>query len=278
MEVAVHQVLQHKDFSTKFKHPLKFDGENYVEVRLGHDEQQIEVTKLAGKSPHVFLERYGDLLSREELVALRAACQQPTPEVQFWLDRLLREPPNEAERAKKARRRRWNWAKLQMAKGDGYFSEEEMKRREPKLFLELVGKHLEPATQLNAPMKGGLSAHLLQQIDREEFEHLINTGPEGRGEDENGCRPSKTRRRNVEDPMGEVNMDEEGDVDMVVSDTEGGSLDIADRRAQFLKAMRNRFVNGHEREFAYGDVDADSDLDDLTELSRDAEERYFDEG
>mmetsp|Transcript_36142 Transcript_36142/g.84694 ORF Transcript_36142/g.84694 Transcript_36142/m.84694 type:complete len:281 (+) Transcript_36142:49-891(+) len=278
IELAVRQVVQHKDFAVKFKHPIRFDGTNYVETRLGVEEQQAEVSKLAGKSPHVFLERYGDLLSQEEMLALKQSFAQTSPEVQYWLDKYLQKPPSEAERSKLARRRRWNWAKLEMAKGEGFFSEQEMKRREPKLFMELVGRHLEPASQMTAPEKGGLSTYLLQQMDREEFERSLEPPGPVRGEDEEGCRPAKTRRRNDEDEIGGVVGNDE-DVDMLLSDTEGdgGQVDIAERRAQFLKAMRNKFIDGRERDFDYNHVDVDSDLDDLAELNRDAEEKYFDD-
>lgn len=53
--------------------------------------------------------------------------------------------------------------------------------------------------------------------------------------------------------------------------------DVAVRRAKFLKTMRDRFVNGAEPGFNYSNLDEDSDLDDVAELGRDAEERYFDD-
>merc|ERR1712107_957094 len=54
--------------------------------------------------------------------------------------------------------------------------------------------------------------------------------------------------------------------------------DSAVQRAKFLKIMRDRFVNGDEPGYDYAKIDADSDLDDVAELGRDAEERYFDDG
>jgi len=57
----------------------------------------------------------------------------------------------------------------------------------------------------------------------------------------------------------------------------GTSDDAAIRRANFVKVMRNRFVNGKDIDFNYALVDDDSELDDVVELGRDAEEKYFDE-
>ena len=50
------------------------------------------------------------------------------------------------------------------------------------------------------------------------------------------------------------------------------------RMAEFARAMKESFVDGRDGDFFdYAEVDGDSDLDDLDEEDRDAEERYFDE-
>ena len=50
------------------------------------------------------------------------------------------------------------------------------------------------------------------------------------------------------------------------------------RMAEFARVMKESFVDGRDGDFFdYAEVDGDSDLDDLDEEDRDAEERYFDE-
>merc|ERR1719277_1539839 len=53
--------------------------------------------------------------------------------------------------------------------------------------------------------------------------------------------------------------------------------DAAVRRARFFKVMRDRFVEGKEAHFDYSALDDDSELDDIVELGRDAEDKYFDD-
>merc|ERR1719487_206762 len=54
-----------------------------------------------------------------------------------------------------------------MVSADGFFSEDAMKKRDSKLFLELVGRHLPPTTRISEPMKGSLSSYLMQRLDQE---------------------------------------------------------------------------------------------------------------
>ena len=47
--------------------------------------------------------------------------------------------------------------------------------------------------------------------------------------------------------------------------------------AEFTRVMKESFVDGRDGDFFdYAEVDGDSDLDDLDEEDRDAEEKYFD--
>merc|ERR1712194_756036 len=85
-----------------------------------------------------------------------------------WLERLLREPLSQKSRHKQCRRRRWAWCRREMANSNGFFSEDEMKRRDPKLFHSLVGRFLDNNVRLSsAPMQGSLSGYLMQQLERE---------------------------------------------------------------------------------------------------------------
>ncbi|OLP81582.1 hypothetical protein AK812_SmicGene37878 [Symbiodinium microadriaticum] len=73
VDVAVKRVMEHADFASKFKHPVKFNGTDFVEERLTAEQQLAEVTRSASQQMHVFLERYGSLLCAEDLRAL-AGC------------------------------------------------------------------------------------------------------------------------------------------------------------------------------------------------------------
>jgi len=248
---AVLHVMGHEDFEGKFKHPLKFNGTDFVQERLSTELQVTELSGQASGKLHVFLERYGAMLPATDLEALSRTPAASTQEAQIWLQRLRAAPPSAAAMQKTARRRRWEWAKREMAKPAGYFDEEEMRGRDPRRWQHLVGRHAGSGSSMLQPMKGGLSAHLLQQLDREVDKEAA----------------ADTKRPRVGEP------DEEDDG----AEAGSGSVDLPAARAEFLRVMRDRFVEGGEPGFDYDAVDCDENLDDLEELGQDAEERYFDD-
>lgn len=275
VNAAVRSVTGHTDFQSKFKHPVKFDGTNFVEQKLSSEEQVAEVSKL---ELHVLLERYGSLLQVEDLHALVNSPAADTAAARFWLEKLLQKPLDATALQKRNRRRRWTWARKEMGQPEGYFCEDEMKRRDPQLFHKVVGQYLDnSALKSSAPMEGSLSAYLMQQLDREAQAEL--------GIDMD-CAAKRRRHRPPDEDSDGLEDDEEledraiADLEQVAGQeteaaTGGAPDDNAVRRAKLLKTMRERFINGAE-EFDYKTLDDDSDLDDVVELGRDAEERYFD--
>jgi hypothetical protein len=282
IDSAVRNAMSHVDFTKKFKHPVKFDGTDFVETRLSEEEQFAQLRRLLNGTLHVFLERYGAMLEVKDLDALSKTSAAETVEAKFWLERLLRKPPSVAQRQKQARRRRWAWAKREMLEPSGFFSEDVMKHRDPKLFHELIGRHLQPTMRMSEPMKGNLSNYLMQRLDQEcnpclskaDSEQEDCEKQEGKEAETADCEASDSRRG---DCAGTRQDDESLSEDQFASDAENeGEIDIAGRRAQFLKSMRDRFVNGKEANFDYDAIDGNSDLEDLIELGQDAEDRYFD--
>lgn len=291
MDATVRRAMGHADFAKKFKHPIKFNGTDFVETKLSEEEQFSQLRRLlSAGSLHIFLERYGAMLEARDLDALAETAAAETAEAKIWLERLRREPPSDTQRQKRARRRRWTWAKRQMVLASGFFSEDVMKYRDPKLFHELVGRHLPPSARISEPMKGSLSSYLMQRLDQEtlnpcqsEADPSCNSGDTAEKSKSDEAPPKRQRvdtDGKDDDKVSKddaVNEEGSGSEDGLGEDAETGEdVDITARRAHFLKSMRDRFVNGRESDFNYGDIDANSDLDDLSELGQDAEDRYFD--
>lgn len=292
VEAAVQRVTTHAEFSKTFKHPLHFDGTNFVERRLSAEEQRKEVAKVASTALHVFLERYGGLLLAEDLRALSSSPAGGTPEVRFWIERFLEAPPSSAFHQKRSRRRRWVWAKGEMARADGFFSEEEMKRRDPELFHRIVGRHLPAGVQLSAPMQGSLSCYLMQQLEKDCQSSSGSHVNAAHGSSDGGCTgqvsigtsqgtvisSDQPRSSCTATQVPSALSESEEDADMSEGEVDCGAPDdVTVKRARFFKTMRDRFVDGQEPGFRYATLDEDSELDDIVELGRDAEERYFDE-
>lgn len=296
-DTAVRHAMAHADFPKKFRHPLKFNGTDFVETKLSEEEQTVQLQKLLSGSLHVFLERYGAMLEASDLDALSSAPAAETAEAKIWLERLRREPPSATQLQKRARRRRWSWAKREMVLASGFFSEDAMKRREPKLFHEIVGRHLEGTTKLSEPMKGSLSSYLMQRLDQEcdaadrsaastskpPVDAAANASNADAGASEVPAKRARIEKEGESNGPAEgtdaadaANDSDNASDDIVGAEVSGDGVDITEQRALFLKHMRNRFVNGAESDFNFADIDADSDLDDLAELGQDAEEKYFD--
>merc|ERR1712032_836095 len=157
-----------------------------------------------------------------------------------------------------------------------------------------VGRHLDSGARLSAPMQGSLSGYLMQRLEKETEEEMngktasikekgdtASAVPAQSSVDANGF--PKTKRHKVdlqgnEGKDGDPDTNEAEDVELEFEELpgKGGTADDTTLRcAQFLKAMRERFVNGLEADFDYSRLDEDSDLDDIVELGRDAEDKYF---
>lgn len=281
---AFRHVVAHSEFSNKFRHPVKFDGNNFVETRLSKEAQCEEVALLAEKSLHIFLERYGALLSHSHLEALKT-MPNSSPETLIYLEKLSREPLGGQRLDKQKRRRRWVWVRREMVRPEGFFAEEEMKCRDPQLFYRLVGRHLDASIRLSDPMQGSLSSYLMTLLEKEREAEMIvdNAGIQSQANSGDGD-PEEGGTFDGEDYIddessGASDEDGGGKRRRLQSDVRPGahSDDVAVRRARFLKAMRDRFIAGREPGFNYTNIDEDSDFDDVVELGRDAEEKYFDD-
>merc|ERR1711871_1295380 len=79
MDAAVRHAMAHTDFMKKFRHPIKFNGTDYVETKLTEEEQFAQLRGLLSSgSLHVFLERYGAMLEASDLDALGSSSAAET--------------------------------------------------------------------------------------------------------------------------------------------------------------------------------------------------------
>ncbi|XP_074990479.1 coiled-coil domain-containing protein 97 isoform X2 [Calonectris borealis] len=152
----------------------------------------------------------------------------------------------------------------QLIQGGEYFSEEEMRAREPLLYQHYIGQY-----RGAEPLPG----------DPPAAPHSLGTppGPQSlaglllRSVEEAAVQQRLRRQRLRDGDSG----DEEGDAspDPWVPD----AAERAMLREEFISRMYQRFLDGEDGDFDYSQVDENPDLDNLDIVSQDAEERYFDE-
>uniref|UniRef100_A0A3B3CRS5 Coiled-coil domain containing 97 n=1 Tax=Oryzias melastigma TaxID=30732 RepID=A0A3B3CRS5_ORYME len=237
-----------------------------AELTLG--ERRQELLQQFRSRPLVFLERYHACLKPEHLPAFSHVSSDPRA-LHYSKVVLTRA----AGSTNRTRVRNHRYAALRaLQKGTGkYFSEEEMRRREPLLYEQYIGQYLTdeeasfiikrvPSGQ-GAPgsSTGGLANLLLNSYQ----ERLIQNRLQEEQEREDGAQ--------------EEEEDEEEEDDTQQKEWEPSDEEKALLREEFVSQMHQRFLDGKDKEFNYSEVDENPDYDNLDIVTRDAEEKYFDE-
>uniref|UniRef100_A0AAY4DDU4 CCD97-like C-terminal domain-containing protein n=1 Tax=Denticeps clupeoides TaxID=299321 RepID=A0AAY4DDU4_9TELE len=228
------------------------------EPDLTRDERRRILLEQYQAKPLVFLERYRAHLKPEHLGAfshLGSDCraQHYCKEVQSCA----------ASRAGKTKVRNHRFAALRaLQEGGQYFSEEQMRVREPLLYEQYIGQYLNDEEILQRSQEtmqagpGGLADLLLnsyqekvlQKRMQEEQEYEDAAEEESEEEDEKEWEPTAEEKVLL--------------------------------REEFISQMHQRFLEGKDKDFDYSlncEVDENPDYDNLDIVSRDAEERYFDD-
>lgn len=168
---------------------------------------------------------------------------------------------------------------------DAFFSDAMMQQRSPALFHFYLGQYLgheKPRGGMGDGMSAdaaSLSSFLMKTRERGEMETRRLVEQEGWGRYE-ARDDAAARRRAARLFEQEQQEEEEDDSSSEEEESKGGDRQAAEsieeRRRQLVEVMSARFLQGGDGEFVdYAAVDADAALDDLDEMDRDAQDRYF---
>jgi hypothetical protein len=176
-----------------------------------------------------------------------------------------------------------------MSEGE-YFSEESMKIRNPSLYYQYVGKYKEEPDQMKEyDEKETLSGRLLQNMDVWDVQDAIeNAKATEEEEEESSDEEEEDDESSSEEDDEEEEMKTDSTADTTKKDSKENGTSKKDKAAkreeeradmeEFLTVMKARFMDGHDTDFTdYSTIDNDAELDDIREMSREAEEKYFDE-
>lgn len=247
--------------------PVKSQQLGEAEMTL--PERRAELLQQYRSRPLVFLERYHAFLKPQYLPAFAHVCADPR--AQHYSKVIQRRA---GACTNKTRVRNHRYAALRALQRDGqYFSEEQMRMREPLLYEQYIGQYLTDEEVLERSQEamrdsepgapgggtGGL-AHLLLDSYQE---RLIQNRLQEEQEREEGAQ--------------EEEEDEDDNNDAVqLQDGEPTPEEKALLRAEFISQMHRRFLDGKDKDFNYSEVDENPDYDNLDIVSRDAEDKYFD--
>ena len=240
---------------------------------LTMEEKISYLVDLLKRKPVVFLNRFGRLLDPGHLTYFDALDEQ---DVKQKLEELRgRENPGRST----VKNRRYVYMLQLMEKGT-YFSEEEMRSRNPLLYEYYIGQYMTQEEKEALRVQSTevlLSSRLLQRVDRdacdqklakqlqEEDAQVEETDSEDDEEEET---PDMTSSE-MSEKHGIVNI-------KLSSDPNIARKERRMLQKEFLQAMQLNFLDGKDEAFDYSSVDCNTSLDISNIQDLDDQEAYFD--
>ena len=229
------------------------------EPDLTEEESMGALGKILQERPGAFLMRFGSILDTTDLEFFSDSSEY---EVQFRVRELQKLLVPE-HRQTKTRNRRYECMKELM--DTDYFSENEMRQRNPLLFEHYIGQYMseeERAALDSTSSDMALSSHIMRKMQHDE-----------RRERERRQREKEEEQEEEEDTSSE----EEGEEMEGEERVEATETDKRRQRQEFLRAMQLSFLRGEDEGFDYSSVDTDEQFDNIDTLQQDGEDVYFDE-
>ncbi|XP_046387635.1 coiled-coil domain-containing protein 97 [Ischnura elegans] len=237
-----------------------FKSQQIGDPELTFHQKRSIADELLKRNPGQFLSRFGTNIKVSHLEYF--SPMKGDYEVDFYLKKLHRFHSKKLSEVDVKNRRFEAMQKL-ISEGS-YFSEEEMKNRNPLLYEQLIGQHLtseERNERAKDYSKMTYVGYLMDRMDRDSRNEL----QQKQQDEEDGA----IEELDTDD---ESSMDEDdGDVDRELSEKEKNVL-----RQEFLNSMYDSFLEGKDRDFDYSSVDFNTDYDNHKDMEQDDEEKYFD--
>ncbi|XP_042299533.1 coiled-coil domain-containing protein 97-like isoform X2 [Sceloporus undulatus] len=217
--------------------------------------------------PLVFLERFRTALHEEHLPCFHHLSG--SYEADFYCAEVRRAGLGKTRRTR-VRNKRYA-ALQQLIRGGEYFSDEQMRSRDPLLYEQYIGQYLsDEEMQALGSSKLEASCSLSGVLLDSYQEQVIQRRLQIQQEQEEACEEEEEEEDTDDEDKEDRASDPNGD-EWVPDQGEKAFL-----REEFTSRMYQRFLDGKDRDFDYSEVDENPDFDNLDIVSRDEEERYFD--
>lgn len=229
------------------------------EPNLTVEEKKQLLFEQYNSKPVVFLERYHAHLKPEHLEAFSHVSSDCR--TQYYCTEVQKRASSSAN---KMRVRNHRFAALRALQKEGqYFSEEQMRFREPLLYEQYIGQYLS-------------EEEILQRS-----EEAMQKGPTGLSDLLINCYQEKELQKRMQEEQSREDCveqeEEEEDEKPMQADWEPTAEEKALLREEFLSRMHQSFLAGKDKDFNYSEVDENPDYDNLDILNHDAEDKYFDD-
>lgn len=246
------------------------------EPDLSHTEKCKVLYSILHTKPGAFLMRFGKCLDEADLMYFDGLTERDF-EVGFRVKELRKKYMQSQKTAmKKVKNRRYEYLKQLMAESS-YFSEEEMRERDPLLFEYYIGQFM--TDDEKAKMDGNvsdmtLSSMILKKmgLDRRaallEYQQMTEMGQDE--EFDSSSNEDDSEEDETDSNRGTAAM-------LLSSDPEVAEREKSMLRQEFLATMQARFIDGKEVDFDYTKVDSDERYDSLYMREKDDQDEYFDQ-
>ncbi len=242
---------------------------------LSHSQLCDELDKFLRQSPGSFLTRYGKYLNSDDLLYFDSMPQRNDFDVNFILTRLRKTLEQSSKsRHKRIRNRRYECLQQLMTKSS-YFSEDEMRRRNPLLYDFYISQYLSPEEKQTEETRNTdmtLSSMILNQMDQDKTAELLQRQRRSELEELSVSAAAISEERVLSKRKWKTLKPMELSSDLAVAEREKHML-----KQEFLVAMQTNFLEGRDEDFDYSTIDNDDKYDSLDMRERDEQDSYFDE-
>ena len=281
--ISTHPTHLKRIFKRIIASDLTIKSQQRGEPELSDEEKCDVLTKLLQSSSGAFLMRFGSLLDEEDLNQFGDCGDY---EVKFRVERLRKALGSKAK-GRVVRNRRYECLQYLMENTD-YFSDRQMRDRNPLLFESYVGQYLTEGEETAMDFdetEASLSAHIMKKMEMDRREELLKQQKqyeeeqlqESDSDSDSSTTSSDHGRKDInrrfEDTsksqyLGSLKLDR----DPLKAEKEKRML-----RQELLRTMQLRFLNGEDKDFDYTKVDSNEQYDSLDIREKDEQEAYFDE-
>ncbi|XP_075690564.1 coiled-coil domain-containing protein 97 isoform X2 [Rhinoderma darwinii] len=242
------------------------------EPEFSHEQKMSMLLDLYKTKPLIFLERFRKVLKEEHLECFGHLSGDYTADFYF---KEIRKASLKKVHHTRVRNKRYA-ALQQLISAGEYFSDEQMRARDPLMYEHYVGQYQSEEEIMSQNSRDMAQASSLSDVLLESCqEQSLQWKLEAQREMEQNCEEEEEEEEDEDndheekgEPESELPSDEEQEVD---------SEERALMREEFTSRMHQRFLDGKDREFDYSEVDDNPDFDNLDIVNRDEEERYFDD-
>lgn len=239
-----------------------FKHQQRGEPDLTYEEKREIAEKLLDSNAALFLQRFAPFLHAEDAEYFEP-MRGGNYEVDFYLKNIAKNRTKSKQLSVQTKNRRYE--ALQRLKKDGeYFSDKEMRRRNPLLFEQMVGRYMTEKEKLDLDKMDmstiSFSALLMEHMDRNELQSI------------------RRRQQDAEEAAFEEN-DTDSEEEEEYDEPNAQSVSRAEKamlRNEFVNIMYESFLAGRDQDYDYGSVDNNVEYDSLKTRQEDEEEKYFD--